>query len=76
MSAALYRFDMWAVVRRDDPYYYTNWDRKRRVTALGATQQEAINEAARMLGDPGRRFHWTFRVISAVDNRIPVEAES
>jgi hypothetical protein len=76
-EAPLFRFSMWAVARRDDPYYYTNWDGKQQITVLARTKQEAINLAdAALGGKPGRYHHWTFKIREVTDSRIPGEVQS
>ncbi|WP_336790412.1 hypothetical protein [Gordonia malaquae] len=68
-----FRFDMWATTRPDDPYYYTNWDNKDRITVVAATKQEAMRQAQTALGPAGRRRHWVFQTISVIDHRIPIQ---
>ena len=66
----LYRFEMWAAARPDDPYYVTNWDGRQRITIVARTKQEAIDAADALLGAAGRDHYWTFSVISVTDHRI------
>lgn len=68
-----FRFEMWAVIRPDDLYFYTNWDGKEKITVVATDRQAAFNLAATVLGEPHpmRHQHWTFKVISITDQRIP-----
>lgn len=71
MSAGEFRFKMWATTRHYDPYYYTNWDGKRKITVVATDQQTALTSAKVALGDPGRDHHWVFKTVSITDHRIP-----
>lgn len=71
MTAVDFRYEMWAVARPDDPYYYTNWDGKEKITVIATDRQAAFKLAAAALGEPQRHYHWTFRVVSVTDHRIP-----
>lgn len=70
-SAPEFRFEMWAVIRPDDAYYYTNWDRREKITVVATDRQAAFKAARAALGEPRRHQHWTFKVISVTDHRIP-----
>ena len=59
-----YEFTLDAVTRPDDPYYMTRWGRSRPVTVVAETEQEAINRADALLGDPGGHSHWVFRTVN------------
>lgn len=66
-----FRFEMWAATRPDDRFSSTNWDRKRKVTMVGRSRQDAFDLAKVALGDPGAHRHWVFQVVSITDHRIP-----
>lgn len=68
-----YRFELWAVTRPDDPYYYTNWGGKTPITVIALDQQAAFKRAKAVLGE-ARDHHWVFKVRSVTDHRIPQEA--
>jgi hypothetical protein len=69
-----YVWKMTAQAWRDDPHYVGSSAPRTPIEVVAATQQEAINEAARALGDPGRHWVWRFFGITARDLRIPEEA--
>lgn len=71
-----FRFEMWATHRPDDAYYVTNWDRKKKITVVAPTKQDAIDKARVALGSAGHHRYWTFRVTSVTDHRIPMEVNS
>ena len=75
-QAAEFRFEMWAVIRPDDTYYFTNWDGKEKITVVATDRQAAFKAATAALGQPRRHQHWTFKVLSVTDHRIPVEEPS
>lgn len=60
-----YEFDLRAVEHDREGYYFPRWDRARKITVIAATEQQAINEAAAVLGEPrgnGRAWYWGFKV--------------
>lgn len=61
-----FEFDMKAIEHDGEGYYYPRWDQATPVTARGETKQEAINKAARMLGDcpRGRGWYWGFKIVA------------
>lgn len=61
MSDPMFRFSMRAAVKDPTGYYYTRWDRAQTMTVVAATQDEAVDKAAKMLGEPERGRCWTFR---------------
>lgn len=65
--SATFELDLLACQHDREGYYYPRWDKATPVTARGATKQEAINNAAAMLGAPprGRGWYWGFRVKNA-----------
>lgn len=63
-------FEMRAVARPNDPYYVTRWERAIPVEVVAPTQQEAINKADVMLGDPGHLVHWVFSIDKVRDLRV------
>lgn len=70
---AEFRFEMWATDRPDDPYYVTNWDRRKKITVVAPDRAAAMRAADTALGAAGEHRHWVFKVLSVTDHRIPVE---
>lgn len=68
-----YAWKMVAQSWDDDPYYVASSSPLIPVEVVAATKQEAINEAAKVLGDAGRGRHWQFYRISARDVRLVKE---
>jgi hypothetical protein len=73
-NEAEFRFEMWAVTRPDDAYYYTNWDNKTPITVVATNEQAAFKSAKGALGEAPRHHYWVFRVLNVTDHRIPEEA--
>lgn len=70
MSEALYAWDMRAQSWRDDPYYVSSSAPIYPVEVVASTKQEAIQEAARVLGSAGDHRHWRFSQIKGRDVRL------
>jgi hypothetical protein len=71
-----YVFKLTAQQWRDDPYYVASSAPVHSVEVVASTKQEAIDEAARMLGPAASHRYWRFWVKSSRDIRIPEPAES
>lgn len=54
----------------NDTYYVGSSYPYQKVEVVASTRQEAINEAARMLGNAGNGRHWRFFDIKARDVRL------
>lgn len=55
-------FKMRAARADREGYYVTRWDLAQPISVVAETQQAAVNEAARILGDAGGGRYWTFKV--------------
>lgn len=71
----MYAWSMIGTSWSDDPYYVASGRPGRPVTVVATERQEAINEAARMLGDAGSHRHWQFTQIKAKDLRLMSDGE-
>lgn len=60
MGDPQFRFSIRAAKRDPEGYYVTRWDRAEKITVIGATQDEAMDKATAMLGDPGWKYRWVF----------------
>lgn len=58
----LFDFDLRLAQADREGYYYTRWDLATPVTIRAATQQEAVDNAARALGEPRRGRYWVAQV--------------
>lgn len=72
---AEFAFKIRAQQWRTDPYYVGSSAPVYPVEVVAETKQEAINEAARMLGDPARDRYWRFWVDSVKDARLKQESQ-
>lgn len=59
----------------DDTYYVASSAPFKPIEVIASTQDEAIEEAVRMLGDAGRDRHWKFFNIKARDVRLPERSD-
>ena len=62
-SLPTFRFVGKAVLRRDDPYYITRWDKAEPISVVASSRQEATNKTFAVLGDPPlhSHHHWVLR---------------
>lgn len=71
----LYQFTYKAVARRDDPYFYTNWDPAREYDVVAENKAEALQKLWDLLGPAPRHREWTAKLMRVKDMRV-VEAEA
>ena len=69
---AEYVWKMRAQSWSDDTYYVASSEPLKPIEVIASTQDEALEEAARALGDPGRGRHWQFFGIKASDARLRI----
>ena len=69
-GVADYVWKMQAQAWSNDTYYVASSKPIKPIEVIASTQDEAIEEAVRMLGDPGRDRHWKFFGIKARDVRL------
>lgn len=71
-----YQWKIAAQQWRDDPYYVASSAPIQKVTVVAPTKQEAINEAARILGPAADHRHWRYWVGEATDIRLLTPTET
>ena len=70
-----YAWKMTAQAWRDDPYYVGSSAPLNPIEVVAPTRQEAMNEAARVLGPLRRGWVWRFFDIKGRDVRLTEEVE-
>lgn len=71
----LYQFTYRAVARRDDPYYFTNWDKGHDYDVVAANRAHALVKLWALLGPAPQHREWTAKLMRVKDIRI-VQAEA
>lgn len=67
-------FDLRLTLGDSEGYYVTRWDRAQSITVRASTKQEAINKAAKALGDAPRGKYWT-AVCDGIREFVPTRPE-
>ena len=57
-TAPEFEYDLRLASADPEGYYYTSWDRAKKITVRAATTKEAASKAAAALGDPKSTGTW------------------
>jgi len=75
MSGYLAHFHMRRASADRSGYYHTRWDRAVPMVVTASNEQEAINKADALSGEPKTGRYWTFLVDRIEEIPAPIESE-